>query len=90
MTSLSHPAVLAARPVESCADARSDLSDAIATERPEARKPAFERLVRTLILWHHRSRSRAALRTLDERLLRDIGLDRETAQRVAAKRFWQD
>ena len=48
-----------------------------------------ERVLRTLILWHHRARSRAALRRLDDHLLRDIGLSRETAERVASKPFWR-
>ncbi len=54
------------------------------------RQPAFERWVRTLILWHHRARSRAALRALDDHQLRDVGLDRETAERIGRKPFWQD
>ena len=54
------------------------------------RAPILERLLRTLILWHHRARSRAALRHLDDRLLRDVGLDRATVERIGSKRFWQD
>lgn len=86
MTSLSHPAALATCAQESVAQPR----DAQPAQREIVRMSAVERMIRTLILWHHRSRSRADLRALDDRLLSDIGLDRETAQRVAAKRFWQD
>lgn len=84
MSSLSRPAALAACQSDALI-ARQE-----SAPRVDVRPSAIERLVRTLILWHHRSRSRAALRTLDDRLLRDIGLDRDTAQCVAAKRFWQD
>jgi uncharacterized protein YjiS (DUF1127 family) len=40
-------------------------------------------------LWRHRARSRRQLLWLDERQLRDIGLDRVTAQEEAYKPFWR-
>lgn len=94
MTSLSPPAALVASAADSCASVGRDVGTAARIEpeapRADIRMSAFERLARTLILWHHRSRSRAALKRLDDRLLHDIGLDRDTARRVATKRFWQD
>jgi uncharacterized protein YjiS (DUF1127 family) len=44
---------------------------------------------RTLLRWQRRARSRAALATLDERLLRDVGLQRVHAARERRKWFWQ-
>ncbi len=38
---------------------------------------------------HERQRQRRALRQLDDRLLDDIGITREAAEREAAKPFWQ-
>jgi len=82
MNSLSHPAAMTGRPADTSVDRKAT--------RPEARESAVERLIRTLILWHHRSRSRAALKQLDDRLLRDVGLDRGSAEKAARKPFWQD
>ena len=39
--------------------------------------------------WFERSRQRAALAALDEERLRDIGIDRVSAAREAAKPFWR-
>lgn len=40
-------------------------------------------------LWRQRSRSRRHLRWLDERQLRDIGIDRQLAEEEARKPFWR-
>ena len=40
--------------------------------------------------WHSRTRQRRALSALDARLLDDIGIDRRSARREAAKGFWRD
>jgi len=40
-------------------------------------------------LWYERSRQRRALARLDERLLRDIGVDRASAMQEVSKPFWQ-
>jgi uncharacterized protein YjiS (DUF1127 family) len=42
-----------------------------------------------LLTCHERVRSRRQLAGLNERLLRDIGLDRATAVRELDKSFWQ-
>jgi uncharacterized protein YjiS (DUF1127 family) len=46
--------------------------------------------LQTLQLWYERSRQRRRLARLDERLLRDIGVDRITAMEEASKPFWRD
>ena len=43
----------------------------------------------TLSLWLQRHRGRRALLRLDERRLRDIGINRIEAQREAHKSFWR-
>ena len=50
---------------------------------------AFVRAVHALLAWQERARSRRQLAGLDDRLLRDIGLDRATASRELDKGFWQ-
>ncbi|UCH72846.1 MAG: DUF1127 domain-containing protein [Rhodospirillales bacterium] len=42
-----------------------------------------------LALWYERSRQRRDLARLDDRLLRDIGLDRATVELEIAKPFWR-
>lgn len=47
-----------------------------------------ERLRRVLLRWATLRRERLELAELDERLLRDIGVDRITALREAERPFW--
>jgi uncharacterized protein YjiS (DUF1127 family) len=47
------------------------------------------RIVLTLALWHHRSRSRRHLAMLDDRELADIGLTRTERWLECNKRFWE-
>jgi uncharacterized protein YjiS (DUF1127 family) len=47
-----------------------------------------ERLRRLVVRWVSLRRERLELAELDERLLRDIGIDRIAAQREAARPFW--
>jgi uncharacterized protein YjiS (DUF1127 family) len=49
----------------------------------------FGRVRRLLGLWAARRRERLALAEMDERLLRDIGIDRLTARFEAEKPFWE-
>lgn len=42
-----------------------------------------------ILLWHERSRQRRALMSLDDRLLRDIGIDRLEADIEIRKPFWR-
>jgi len=46
--------------------------------------------VQTLQSWYERSRQRRRLARLDDRLLRDIGIDRVAAMEEISKPFWRD
>jgi len=41
-------------------------------------------------VWQLRHKSRRELRRVEDHILRDIGIDREAANREASKRFWQE
>ena len=43
----------------------------------------------TLATWQERSHTRAALRDLDDRLLRDMGINHADAHQEARKPFWK-
>jgi uncharacterized protein YjiS (DUF1127 family) len=45
--------------------------------------------VAQLSLWRERARSRSVLATLDDRMLRDVGIDRATADEESRTRFWR-
>ncbi|HVM78917.1 MAG TPA: DUF1127 domain-containing protein [Stellaceae bacterium] len=47
-------------------------------------------LARRLALWHERLHTRQALLDLEDRALRDIGLDRASAHRQGSLPFWRD
>lgn len=47
---------------------------------------SINRIAETLALWHFRARSRRELEQLDDRLLRDAGVDRAEAN----KPFWRE
>ena len=46
------------------------------------------RLVELLFEWRERARQREALGKLSDRMLRDIGISRASAEREAGKPFW--
>ncbi len=46
-------------------------------------------IIELLLVWRERSRQRSALKYLDDRLLRDIGISRADAEWEVSKRFWQ-
>lgn len=62
---------------------RTTPSDATAMTSP------VRRLLDRLRALRRRARGRALLARLDERMLRDIGVRREDAQREADKPFWR-
>lgn len=47
-------------------------------------------VVTRLVAWQQLAGERRALRQLDQRMLRDIGLRREDAIREASRPFWDD
>lgn len=47
-------------------------------------------VVRTLYTWQRRAHERRHLASLDERLLRDMGLSRHDVAEETAKPFWRD
>jgi uncharacterized protein YjiS (DUF1127 family) len=47
------------------------------------------RAVETLMVWRDRARGRQMLGTLDEHMLRDIGINRAIASTEAEKPFWR-
>jgi uncharacterized protein YjiS (DUF1127 family) len=51
---------------------------------------AAEWVVATLREWRRRSRERAQLAALDDRMLRDIGLTRGDREFLANKPFWKE
>jgi uncharacterized protein YjiS (DUF1127 family) len=74
-------------------------STSIGTYRPGAAAQEWRigndprRLIRGLLgalgCWYQRSRQRTALGALDDRLLDDVGLDRDDVEREVRKPFWR-
>ena len=56
---------------------------------PEAPRPILLRLADLLIGWLQRSQERRMLADVDDRMLRDVGIDRADLQAEAAKPFWR-
>lgn len=57
---------------------------------PGARRSFWlTRLLDLAALWRRRAEERRALRQIDDHMLRDIGLDRLQAERMAARPFWR-
>jgi uncharacterized protein YjiS (DUF1127 family) len=58
-----------------------------------SRTPTFgvtlARAVDTVLNWHERVKSRRVLAALDDRMLRDVGIDHATARREVERPFWQ-
>ena len=48
------------------------------------------RVLATLREWRRRARDRAELASLDDRMLRDIGLTRSDAEFLSNKPFWRE
>jgi uncharacterized protein YjiS (DUF1127 family) len=59
------------------------------SDLPDGLGRLFLASVQTLQLWYERARQRRCLAKLDERLLRDIGIDRITAMEEVSKPFWR-
>ncbi len=50
---------------------------------------SLARFVDILFEWHERARQRCQLLSLDDHLLKDIGISRADAEREAGKPFWE-
>ena len=59
------------------------------TGKVDPRAPLTRRILDTVKLWFARAAERRQLKQLDDRLLADIGLDRQDALTEAAKPFWK-
>src|SRR5258708_23972442 len=57
----------------------------LARRLSDAAGAAFDRL----LAWQDRARSRRMLRGLDDHMLRDIGIDRSTAETEGSVPFWR-
>lgn len=55
---------------------------------PPARRPLLVAFADTVFGWMQRDRERHMLSEIDDRMLRDIGLDRADVLAEAAKPFW--
>lgn len=53
-----------------------------------ALRGAGARLVQALLLWQELNRQRHSLLTLDDRMLKDLGLSRADAHREGLRPFW--
>ncbi len=49
----------------------------------------LKKMLQQLLIYKHRYRSRRALLVLDDRMLKDIGIDKESAKQEGGKYFWQ-
>jgi uncharacterized protein YjiS (DUF1127 family) len=57
--------------------------------QPPGRDTTLRRLIRLLRRWRQRAHSRRELRELDDHVLQDIGLSRDTLLREPTRLFWQ-
>jgi uncharacterized protein YjiS (DUF1127 family) len=57
--------------------------------RTPALGTALVRAVDKVLSWHERMKSRRVLAALDDRMLRDVGIDHATARREVERPFWQ-
>ena len=49
----------------------------------------LRRMVANVLLWRERALQRRHLALLDDRLLRDIGIDRKAAEEEVSRPFWK-
>jgi uncharacterized protein YjiS (DUF1127 family) len=52
-------------------------------------RPGLQRAIDTVLLWHDRVKSRRTLAMLDDRMLRDVGIDQATARQESTLPFWR-
>lgn len=56
---------------------------------PSAARALFQDAAAMIDVWRARYHDRRAIRRLDDHMLRDIGLDRFTADEIGARPFWK-
>jgi uncharacterized protein YjiS (DUF1127 family) len=66
------------------------LPDARASRRRRGLQKFALVAVARVLRWHELARERRALLTLDDRMLKDIGVTRAAAAREAGRPFWRD
>jgi uncharacterized protein YjiS (DUF1127 family) len=59
------------------------------TARTRDRGALAARAIELLMVWHERARQRRQLQSLNDQMLRDIGLGRADVEVEAAKPFWR-
>jgi uncharacterized protein YjiS (DUF1127 family) len=57
--------------------------------RTPAVRVGVQRAIDTVLLWHDRVKSRRTLAMLDDRMLRDVGIDQATARQESSIPFWR-
>jgi len=70
-------------------DLQNEVTDSIAVCEKSIFQPV-KRLLKTLDLWSKRAEERKQLATVDERLLKDMGITRYQADQEISKPFWRD
>lgn len=73
--------------LQPCRHEPRDLRHSVALD---ALSESAGRVLTTLREWRHRSRERAQLAALDDRMLRDIGLAQSDREFLANKPFWKE
>ena len=66
------------------------LPESLRRARARTRAASASRIVETLLTWRRRAIERGRLAALDERLLKDIGINRLDMLREVSKPVWQD
>lgn len=84
MATLSRPAA----PANRSSSQHRGAARRLAPLPPLANRSLLHRVLGVLMLWQARAEERHALAEMDERILRDIGVDRAAARHEAAKPFW--
>ena len=69
--------------------ATSPLSKVGLQPRAQTVRPSLWQAVEKVQLWHERIKSRRVLASLDDRMLRDVGIDHATARRESGMPFWR-
>lgn len=58
-------------------------------QQTPALRLGLQRAVDAVLVWHERVKSRRMLGALDDRMLRDVGIDQATARQESSVPFWR-